>query len=189
MNFVYLVIFFFLLLLLFFIWIHTFPLKRGGADGLIILGYRCKGNKIHPFLEERLLVAINLLQSFHFEKVIVTGGNVGSTISEAEIMKTYLVENGIGEDRIIIENKAKDTIENLFYCGDIMKAYRIKTCMIVSNSFHLRRVRYIAKSIGFNTDFYCSRNLKTILKQALRTINELRIFIKTFRTLKEWRIL
>jgi uncharacterized SAM-binding protein YcdF (DUF218 family) len=165
------------------------PIKQENADVLIILGYKCADNKIHPFLEERLLAAISLLQQFHFKKVIVTGGKVSSTVSEAEIMKAYLVKKQVDENTIVLENDAADTIENLINCKKIMKAHHFKTCIIISNSFHLRRIRYIANSIGFNLDFYCYRNLKTLLKQVIRTINELRVFIKTFFLLKKKTLL
>jgi vancomycin permeability regulator SanA len=177
-------LFLLLFLTLFISWIHTFPLKRSGGDVLIILGYKCVDNKIHPFLEERLIAAIQLLKSYHFEKVIVTGGQVGSSISEAEIMRTYLVKNGVEKERILLENEAMDTIENLVNCRKLMEAHQLKTCTIISNSFHLRRIHYIACSIGFYSGFYCDRNLKTIVKQGIRTLNELRLFFKTFRLLE-----
>jgi uncharacterized SAM-binding protein YcdF (DUF218 family) len=175
----YLVLFFLLFFItLFCIWIHIAPLKKGEADVLVILGYKCNSNRIHPFLEERLLAAIDLLQSFHFEKVIVTGGKVSSTISEAEIMKAYLVKKQVDENRILLEKEAANTVENLKNCKKIMDSNHLKTCIIVSNSFHLRRVQFIARSIRFPSNYYCYRNPKTILKQGIRTINELRVFIK-----------
>jgi uncharacterized SAM-binding protein YcdF (DUF218 family) len=173
-------LFFIIFLLLFSIWIHTFPIKEEKADVLIILGYKCDHNKIHPFLEERLLAGLSLLQRYPFKKVIVTGGKVSSTVSEAEIMKAYLAKNQVDEDTILLENEAANTIENLLNCKTIMKAHNLKTCIILSNSFHLRRIRYIANSLGFTCDFYCDRSSKAIVRQGFRTINELRIFIKTF---------
>lgn len=34
-------------------------------------------------------------------------------ISEAEAMKKYLIENGISEENIILEDKSKNTIQNM----------------------------------------------------------------------------
>lgn len=189
MVFLVLLLLFILLLILFFTWIHTFPVKQEGADVLVILGYKCVDNQIHPFLEERLLAAVDLLKAFPFKKVIVTGGKVGSTISEAEIMKEYLVKNGVDEEKIILENEATDTIENLVNCRKIMKADDLKTCLVISNSFHLRRIQYIARSIGFTCHFYCHRDRKTIFSQRIRTMNEFSLFFKTFRLLIKRKIL
>ncbi|MGG5252653.1 YdcF family protein [Neobacillus sp. SM06] len=100
----------------------------------------------------------------------------------------YLLKAGIGENKKIIENQAKDTVENLIYCRNIMKGHGIRRSILISNSFHLRRIWYIAKSIGFHVDFYCSRNTKTIFRQTFHTINELRIFMKIFWANKECSI-
>lgn len=176
-----------LLPLFFFIWIHTAPLKQRNTDVLLILGYKCVENQIHPLLEERLKVAIDLLQSFPYKKVIVTGGKVVSNTSEAEIMRDYLTDNGILKDRIILEMEAKDTIENILNCKKIIKNYGLTTCTVVSNSFHLRRIGYIADSLKFPTDFYCNRDITTIMKQLKLTLSEARIFFFTFLALKQLR--
>jgi uncharacterized SAM-binding protein YcdF (DUF218 family) len=181
------VLFLLLIPLFFFIWIHTSPLKRRNTDVLVILGYKCVENKIHPLLEERLRVAIELLQSFPYKKVIVTGGKVVSNTSEAEIMRNYLIDNGISKERIILETEARDTIENILNCKKIIKSYGLNTCTVISNSFHLRRIMYIADSLKLSADFYCRRDMSTSMNQLRPTLSEARIFFFTFRALKQVR--
>lgn len=174
-----------LLFILFFFWIHTAYLQPSDADILIILGYRSKNNQIHPLLLERLETALQLLRGNRINHIIVTGGAVGSSISEAVLMRDYLVSKGTDPDRIEMDTHSKDTIENLQNCQAMIHEKGLHTCIIVSNSFHIRRIGMIADSIGLPARFYADRQWHTILRQGVRTINELRAFIITLRMLKK----
>ncbi|RDW15349.1 YdcF family protein [Oceanobacillus chungangensis] len=173
------------LIILFNIWIHTFFIKKKDADVLIILGYVCKDDKIQPFLEERLQEGIQLMKKYAFKKIIVTGGKVISTVPEANLMKDYLVKHGVKGNMIILDPAAMTTIDNIVNCKSIMKDHQLKSSLIISNSFHLRRINYIAKMLDFKTDFYCSRKPSAILKQGIRTLNEFRVFFSTRNQLLE----
>ena len=57
-------------------------------------------------------------------KIIVSGGQGrGEDISEAQAMKKYLVNNGIKEELIIMENKSTSTNENLIFSKAIIESY------------------------------------------------------------------
>jgi uncharacterized SAM-binding protein YcdF (DUF218 family) len=170
--------------ILYFFWIHTAPIKPCEADVLVILGYRCDGDAIHPLLKERLETALYLLRQYPVGKIIVTGGAVSSRKTEAEIMTDYLVRHGVDRHRIVLDTVAKDTIENLLNCRKVMQKDGLRNCIIVSNSFHIRRIQCIAKSFGLNAGFYANRKWTVILKQVIRTLNELRAFAVTLWTLK-----
>jgi uncharacterized SAM-binding protein YcdF (DUF218 family) len=164
---------------------HTAYLQPSDADVLIILGYRSKNDQIHPLLLERLETALTLLRSNRINHIIVTGGAVGSSISEAVLMRDYLVSKGIDPDRIKLDIHSKDTIENLQNCQAMMREKGLQTCLIVSNSFHIRRIGIIADSIGLPARFYADRQWYAIARQGIRTINEMRAFIITLRMLKK----
>lgn len=104
------------LLLLFILWIHTAPLQKEMTDALIILGFQCGNDRIHPLLEERLSVALELMRSYPVEKIILTGGAVTSIRTEADIMKEYLLRNGVEEEWIILDKETMDTIQNINNC-------------------------------------------------------------------------
>ncbi|CAM4382970.1 YdcF family protein [Paenibacillus alkaliterrae] len=176
----------FFIFAIFFIWIHTAPRNCHGSDALIILGYKVEGDHMNYFLEERLSAALELLRDHRFEKVIVTGGIVGaSSRSEAEIMKDFLLRHGVEPDRILLEMESKDTIDNLVNCKKIMDREKLRTCLIISNSFHLRRIKLIADTVGVSPGYYARRSFHSLLKQGVRTYNELRTFIITIRLLKQ----
>jgi uncharacterized SAM-binding protein YcdF (DUF218 family) len=163
------------------LWIHTAPLQKEGADALIILGFQCDGDRIHPLLEERLLTALGLMQAFDFRKIILTGGAVTSVRTEADIMKDYLVQNGVAAEKILLDREAADTIENLENCRAIMERYQLKTSLLISNSFHIRRIQAIARAVGFHSSYYADRSFRAVSRQLYRTMHELKTFVITYK--------
>ena len=65
-------------------------------------------------LRRRLVRTAELMEDCPEAICIVSGGQGGNEpISEAQCMRDFLVSRGISADRIIMEDKATDTIENL----------------------------------------------------------------------------
>lgn len=56
--------------------------------------------------------------------IIVTGGVPQGGVTEAYLMKNWLVEKGINPNRIYIEDQPKDTVGNALYSVNILKKYR-----------------------------------------------------------------
>lgn len=127
--------------------------EEGNEDYLIILGAGLNGMQISRSLYERLLEGLNYLNSKPNLKVVVSGGQgPGEEITEAEAMKNFLVSNGINSNRIIIEDKSKNTYENFKFTKELLDKFdgreNIKL-RIISNNFHIFRSKMIAKRIGF----------------------------------------
>lgn len=173
------------LIIIFCIWIHTAPIGYSGDEALVVLGYRCINNEIHPFLRERLTTSLQLIRKYPFKKIILSGGTVASIKAEAEIMKNFLLNNGVENERILVDNMSRDTIENIINIKKIMEEESITSCIIVTNSFHIRRVCYITRKIGLKSNFYAKRGLKPFVEQFISTLNEMKIFINTFILLKK----
>lgn len=115
------------------------------SDVIVVLG--CNLNSI--FMKRRLLKAIELYKDGIAKIFIVTGKGNGN-ITEALGMKNFLIRSGISEDIIFLEEKAKNTYENLKYSKEIMKSEGLNKAIIVSDSYHLARIKMIAKRIGLN---------------------------------------
>ncbi|MDQ0199264.1 YdcF family protein [Neobacillus ginsengisoli] len=174
-------------MVIWFIWIQSAPLTVGNNDVVLVLGYKTTGNNLDPLLEERLKIVLQLLQMEKYlnKKVIVSGGAVGWIKSEAEIMKDYLIEHGIEPNRILVENESRDTVENIRFTKNIMEQKGYKSCVIVSNSFHMRRIIMIAKNAGLEATYCGKRSLITALKQWKPTIKEMKAFKTTLSLLKK----
>jgi uncharacterized SAM-binding protein YcdF (DUF218 family) len=123
------------------------------ADYLVILGAGlANGDQISPTLAERLVKGLEYLNRYPKVKVVLSGGQGSNeTITEAEGMKRFLVEQGIKEERILKEDKSTSTFENLKYTGGLLGQLDKKpnkTIMIITNDFHMFRSKFLAKRNG-----------------------------------------
>jgi uncharacterized SAM-binding protein YcdF (DUF218 family) len=119
-------------------------------DYVIILGAGLKGDKPKSVLKYRLNKALEYYKKYPNTIFIVSGGQgKDEIISESEAMKNYLVLNHIPAKQIIKENKSKTTLENLLFSKKLIPL-NIKNIGVISNDFHLYRVKFLAKTINFN---------------------------------------
>ena len=115
---------------------------------IVVLGNKLDNNKPSNTLIERLNGAIELSNKYPRAQIVVTGGlTSGNSITEAEVMKNYLIDNGISEDRIITEDQSDDTRENMANTKDLIEEG--DTVIIVTNSFHMVRALMYAKAYSF----------------------------------------
>lgn len=141
------------------IWIIGKAVKKPDRDAgiVIVLGTQIKGTRITKALKFRLDGAVDYLKENEAAYAVVSGGRgVGEDISEAEAMGQYLIEHGIEEKRIIMEDKSSNTMENLEFSCKLLESMNlfsdvssVKT-VIVTNRFHVGRAVSIAAHNGFN---------------------------------------
>ncbi|MFK4480948.1 YdcF family protein [Bacillus sp. RC206] len=72
-------------------------------------------------------------------KIIVSGGIPAQGITEADAMSKWLILKGINKDRIILENKSMDTIENALFTILILEKEGFKNITLVTSASHMRR--------------------------------------------------
>ena len=121
-----------------------------GADYVIILGAQVRGNNPSYNLATRLDKAYHYLKDNKDTRAIVSGGKgPGEDISEAEAMKIYLINKGIDEERIIMEDKSANTDENIEFSKKLISDIHSKV-VLVTNNFHVYRSIKIAKKQGLN---------------------------------------
>ncbi|WP_039766467.1 YdcF family protein [Caldicellulosiruptor sp. F32] len=128
--------------------------KPKKSDAIIVLGCAVYGSFPSPFFRARLDEALRLYNKGYGRYIIVSGGKgPGENISEAEAGKEYLVARGVPSEFILIENKSFSTYENLLFSKKLMRKYSLKSAVIVSNKFHLKRASIIAKRVGIEASF------------------------------------
>ena len=125
------------------------------VDYVIILGGRVYGDKPSNSLNERIKTATKYLKEHKDIKVVASGGKgKGEEISEAEAIKKELIKNGIDENRIIKEDKSKNTVENLKFSLEKIGEERAVNnekvkVLIVTNGYHLYRSKKTAELFGY----------------------------------------
>lgn len=142
---------------------NYFPIRKE-PDSIIVLGSGLIGDKVPPLLAQRLTKGKTIYDQFQGRpKLIVSGGQGADELtSEAAAMANYLIEQGLPEEVILIENRSRTTFENLTFSKAILEKEGLgKDVLVVTNSFHalragvfMRRLRIPGRSVGSKTAFY-----------------------------------
>lgn len=122
-----------------------------GLDVIVVLGAQLHSYGPSAVLEYRLEAAEKYLKENSETRCIVTGGQgYNEPTTEAEGMKTWLLEHGIEEDRIIMEDRSVNTLTNITNSMAIMETWENHSLRIgiVTNNFHLYRAMHIAQKQG-----------------------------------------
>ena len=120
------------------------------CDYLIVLGAGVNGTTPSLSLRERLDAAATYLQQHPETQCILSGGQGnGEDITEAECMFRYLTAAGIPKDRLIKEDKATSTQENLAFSLALMERTPQTRIGILSSEYHLHRAKLMALDQGF----------------------------------------
>ena len=119
----------------------------------IVFGCKTYGYTPSYALEKRLDTAYRLLSKNPGSVAVLSGGQGDDeTVSEAESMRAYLVNKGISEDRLIIEDKSVSTISNIRNSMELIRQRGLadKKISAVSNDFHMKRILKQANQLGYD---------------------------------------
>ena len=127
-------------------------------DYVIILGCKIqKDGKLTKLLKGRVDRAIEFAtkqkEKTGKDIVFIPSGGQGSDeiISEALAMKNYLIENGIKEKNIILEDKSTNTLENFNFSHKLMKKKYANIAFSTTN-YHVFRSGLLATSLNIELE-------------------------------------
>ena len=127
-------------------------------DYMIILGCQIREDgTLTPLLKGRTDKALQFrkeqLEETKKDLVFVPSGGRGSDeiISEAEAIKNYLLDNGIKEKNILVENKSKNTYQNIKFSNKLINDKSAKICFSTTN-YHVLRAGLIATEQGLKIE-------------------------------------
>lgn len=119
------------------------------ADYLIVLGAGVNGTAPSLSMLDRLNAALDYLESHPDCAAIVSGGQgPGEDITEAEAMYAWLTARGVAPERVLREDRATSTVENLRYSFDLIPAPETAAVAVVSSEYHLYRAKLLASRLG-----------------------------------------
>lgn len=118
---------------------------------VLILGAQLQDEQMNEHLYARLHVLLEHLDEFPVDRTtfIVSGGTGrGQTThrTEASCMYEYLTANGIPEERLIREEAAVSTYENLKFTEKFWQGSRLT---VISSDYHLPRIYLILRDMGY----------------------------------------
>jgi vancomycin permeability regulator SanA len=113
-----------------------------GKVMIVALGYALAkdGTPEKPLLD-RLDVALKAAQANPSARIMVTGGQPQSGVTEGDVMTKWLVDKGVDRDRILIEDKSKDTVGNVLNVANLLNRHTADTVILVTSASHMRRAR------------------------------------------------
>jgi uncharacterized SAM-binding protein YcdF (DUF218 family) len=99
-------------------------------------------------MQSRILTAARLQHRLGLP-VLVTGGAVFAGRSpEAPVVKRFLVDLGVPPEKILIEEKSRDTAENARFSRKILEQEGFKKPILVTSAFHMRRSIVVFRKAG-----------------------------------------
>jgi uncharacterized SAM-binding protein YcdF (DUF218 family) len=94
---------------------------------------------------------LGLYESGTVDKLILSGGldGNGSIKTEAEGMRDYLIAKGVPIDKLLLENKATSTYENILFSMTVAEQNKLSKLIVITHDYHAARAEEVAKHLGF----------------------------------------
>ncbi len=119
------------------------------VDAIVVFGAAEYDGRPSPVFRARLDHANNLFGKGLAPVVITTGGAAADpNFSEGGVGRDYLMRRGVPEPALIAETQASDTAESAERVAVIMRANHMRSCIAVSDAYHVFRIRKLLEHEG-----------------------------------------
>ncbi len=119
------------------------------ADAIVVFGAAEYAGRPSPVLRARLDHAYDLFERGVAPLVITTGGaGADPTYTEGGVGRDYLIQRGISDTNLIAETQGDDTAESATRIAVILRANSMKTCVAVSDAYHIFRIKKLFEAEG-----------------------------------------
>ncbi len=126
--------------------------QRRPVDAIVVLGAAQYNGKPSPVLRARLDHAFTLYQEGLAATVVVTGGiGEGDRVSEATVGRQYLVGRGVPEAAVVVRPEGRSTQASVRSVADWAADRGVKRVLLVSDPFHMLRLRLETARAGLET--------------------------------------
>jgi len=98
----------------------------------------------------RIVTAVRLHKRLNIPIIISFGKTYEDSHAGAATVKRFLMDLGINESQIILEDKSRDTYENAKYSMEICKKMGFTSPILLTSAYHLKRSYWIFGHLGMN---------------------------------------
>ena len=124
---------------------EVLPDDLPGDDSLclVVLGFQLNPDgTMRDELIQRLTVALECSKQYPNAFIVCTGGGTAPNApeaTEAGCMAAWLIENGVDEARVFVENRSMTTAQNAIFTFQILaeNAPQVKQLAIISSDYHI----------------------------------------------------
>src|SRR5436853_5862569 len=138
--------------------------SRGAPAGIICLGGAvdtvvspARGEVALNEAAERLTAMAELVRRYPQAHIVFSGGSGGliyDGTTEAELAARLLESFGIAKQRIILENKSRDTDENARFTKELVQPRQDERWLIVTSAHHMPRAIGSFRATGFSVEAF-----------------------------------
>ena len=128
----------------------TVPVSRPqDTQAIIVLGAQVKEDgSLSLQLQWRLDKAIEVYRAYPQPIVVCGAQGENEPVTEASAMRAYLLQNGIPEADVLMEDQSFNTRQNLKN-AQLLLGEDVKKVLIVTSNYHLPRAMALAQDTGF----------------------------------------
>lgn len=137
--------------------------KRGAPHGIVVLG-----GAISPDVSaaredialneaaERMTAVAKLARDYPSARIVFTGGSgrLFKGASEADVVPALFASFGISRERILLENRARNTVENATFTRALVQPKPGERWLLVTSAYHMPRSIGIFRKAGFPVEAY-----------------------------------
>jgi uncharacterized SAM-binding protein YcdF (DUF218 family) len=128
------------------------------ADAIVVFGAAEYSGRPSPVLRARLDHALDLFHLGLAPVIITTGGAASDPhFSEGGVGRDYLMHHGVPERSLIAETQGRDTAESAERVAVIMRANGLRSCIAVSDAYHVFRIRKLLEHQGVSPVYTAPR--------------------------------
>lgn len=139
--------------------------SRGAPHGIICLGGALdtvvspeRGEVALNEAAERMTTIAELARRFPQARIVFTGGSgrlvYGGTTTEAELAARLFASFGIAKERIALEDKSRDTLENARFTKELINPKPGERWLLVTSAHHMPRSVGLFRASGFSVEAF-----------------------------------
>ncbi len=140
------------------------PSRGGAPDGIVVLGgsilprmSRLRDETVVAGDAGRIFAMARLARDYPQARIVYTGGDgtlQGKDGFEADYVPPLLDLFGIARDRVILESRSRNTVENALLTKEIVKPKPGERWLLVTSAQHMPRAMGIFRQAGFPVEAY-----------------------------------
>jgi vancomycin permeability regulator SanA len=142
------------------------------SDVAVVLGSKVNPDgSPSPRLAARLERALELYEGGWTPRILVSGGTGVEGVAEGTAMKRWLVERGVPEGAVIVDDQGVDTRATAHNAAALMRAHDLHSAIVVSQYFHIPRTKLAFAQEGLpgvgsaHPDYFEARDLYSLARE------------------------